>query len=108
MGGHSNLQIIYLSHYPRDVLPIVRENIKRVYITLNNSYVIFESNIQAYNLAKQSFTKWEQFRNQIEFGIIEVNVLTKNFKIYNSIYNQIFDSNAINTLDPATLVKEES
>ena len=27
-GSHNNLQIIYLAHYAKDVLPIVRENIK--------------------------------------------------------------------------------
>ena len=107
-GRHNNLQIIYLAHYVKDVLPIVRENINRLYITINNSDTFFQSIIDAYALPKLNLEKWFEYRNQFEFGITEINTITKNFKIYNSQYNLVYDSNEQIEFDPAILVKNES
>ena len=37
-GRHHNIQVIYLAHYAKDVLPIVRENChtEKIFITINN------------------------------------------------------------------------
>ena len=34
-GRHHNTQVIYLAHYAKDVLPIVRENCFKIFITIN-------------------------------------------------------------------------
>ena len=35
-GRHHNLQVLYLAHYAKNVIPIVRENCFKLYITINN------------------------------------------------------------------------
>ena len=42
-GRHHNIQVIYLAHYANDVLPIVRENCFKLYITINNPNSFFET-----------------------------------------------------------------
>ena len=45
-GRHYNIQVIYLAHYAKDVLPIVRENCFKIFITNNNPDIFFESIVQ--------------------------------------------------------------
>ena len=45
-GRHHNNQVIYLAHYAKDVLPVVRENCFKVFITINNPDNFFETIIQ--------------------------------------------------------------
>ena len=51
-GRHNKLQIIYLAHYIKDVLPIVRQNITKIFITLKNSNSFFTPFIDTYELKK--------------------------------------------------------
>ena len=43
-GRHHNIQVIYLAHYAKDVLPVVRENCFKLYITIKKSRYIFRNN----------------------------------------------------------------
>ena len=56
---------------------------------------------------KNVLEKWFEYRNQNEFGIIEFNTITKKYKILNSKYDQIYDSNESQLIefDPASLLK---
>ena len=92
----------------KDVLPIVRENINKIYITLNNSDTFFQSIIDAYSLPKQIVEKWIEYRNQNEYGIIDVNTITKNYLIYNSEYILVFDSKSNPEFDPVSLINHKS
>ena len=56
-GRHNNIQVIYLAHYAKDVLPIVRENCFKLYITINNPDSFFETIIQ--NLFNQRRSQME-------------------------------------------------
>ena len=47
-GRHLGIQVIYLAHYAKDVLPIVRENCFKIYLTINNPDNFFESIGQTY------------------------------------------------------------
>ena len=52
----------------KDVLPIVRENCFKIFITNNNTDNFFETIIQTYSIKE---LRWKQYRDQLEFGIIE-------------------------------------
>ena len=43
VGRHHIIQVIYLAHYAKDVLPVVRENCFKLYITINNPDSFFEA-----------------------------------------------------------------
>ena len=43
-GTHHQIQVIYLAHYAKDVLPVVRENCFKIYITINNT-ITFSSRL---------------------------------------------------------------
>ena len=107
-GRHNNLQIIYLAHYVKDVLPVVRETIKQIYITISNTDKFFESIIDEYKLNKCILNQLEIYRNQFEYGVIEINTLTKNYKIYNSNYKLVYDTKANLEFDPSDLVHYKS
>ena len=107
-GRHNKLQIIYLAHYAKDVLPIVRENINKIILTINNSDTFFESIQQTYNLPKNILDKWYEYRNQNEYGIIEINTITKNYKIYNYNYKLVYNSKSNLEFDPSTLTNSKS
>ena len=108
-GRHNNIQVIYLAHYAKDVLPIVRENITRIFITLNNQDSFFENIIQTYCIRdKNILNKWQSYKQQNEYGIIELDTRNNNFKIYNSKYNIIFNSNENTKFDPSDYVKYDS
>ena len=49
-GRHHNIQVIYLPHYAKDVLPVVRENCFKIFITINNPDSFFETIIQTYSI----------------------------------------------------------
>ena len=107
-GRHNNLHIVYLAHYIKDVLPIVRQNITKIYITLKNSKSFFSRFIDTYELNKNSIEKWIEYRNQNEFGIIELNTITTHYLIYNSEYNLVYNSKYNSNFDPANLVHHKS
>ena len=67
-GWHHYIQVIYLAHYAKDVLPVVRENCFKIFITINNPDRFFETIIQTYSIKE---LKWKQYRSQLEFGVIE-------------------------------------
>ena len=67
-GRHHYIQVIYLAHYAKDVLPVVRENCFKIFITINNPDRFFETIIQTYSIKE---LKWKQYRSQLEFGVIE-------------------------------------
>ena len=90
-GRHHNIQVIYLAHYAKDVLPIVRENCFKIFITINNPDNFFETIIQTYSIGVTQ-SKWEQYRDQLEFGIIEFDTRSQKYKILNNKYNVIYDS----------------
>ena len=80
-GRHNNIQVIYLAHYAKDVLPIVRENCFKLYITINNPDSFFETIIQTYSIKED--LKWKQYRSQLEFGVIEFDTRSQKYKILN-------------------------
>ena len=49
-GRHHNIQVIYLAYYAKDVLPIVRENCFKIFLTINTPDNIFETMIQTYSI----------------------------------------------------------
>ena len=49
-GRHHNIQVIYLAHYAKDILPVVRENCFKLYITKNIPYSFFETMVSCYSI----------------------------------------------------------
>ena len=72
-GRHHQIQVIYLAHYAKDVLPIVRENCHKIFLTINNPDNFFESIVQIYAIAPavKDGLNWKYCRDQLEYGIIE-------------------------------------
>ena len=68
-GRHHNIQVFYIAHYAKDVLPIARENCFKLYITINNPDSFFETIVSTYSIKELN---WKQYRSQLEFGIIEI------------------------------------
>ena len=92
-GRHHGIQVIYLAHYAKDVLPVVRENCFKVYITINNPDNFFETIIQTYSIKDPGFLlRWKLFRDQLEFGFIEFDTRSQKYKVLNNKYNIIYDS----------------
>ena len=89
-GRHNNIQVIYLAHYAKDVLPIVRENCFKLYFTINNPDSIFETIIQTYSIKED--LKWKQYRSQLEFGVIEFDTRSQKYKILNQKYQEVYDT----------------
>ena len=108
-GRHHNIQVIYLAHYAKDVLPIVRENCFKIFITINNPDNFFETIIQTYSI-KDGVTqsKWKQYRDQLEFGIIEFDTRSQKYKILNNKYNIMYDSRKRNQWSLEDYVAYES
>ena len=78
-GRHHNIQVIYLAHYAKDVLPVVRENCFKIYLTINNPDNFFESTVQTYSIKDPGFLlRWKYFRDQLEFGIFEFDTRVRN------------------------------
>ena len=108
-GRHHNIQVIYLAHHAKDVLPLVRENCFKIFITFNNPDNFFETTKQTYS-TKDGVTqsKWKQYRDQLEFGSIEFDTRSQKYKILNNKYNIIYDSSKRNKWSPEDYVAYES
>ena len=109
-GRHLGIQVIYLAHYAKDVLPIVRENCFKIYLTINNPDNFFESIVQTYALAsaiKEGFN-WKYYRDLLEYGIIEFDTRSQKYKVLNNKYNLIYDSSKRSKWGPEQLVAYES
>ena len=73
--------MIYLAHYAKDVLPVVRENCLKLYLTINNPDNVFESIVQTYSIKDPGLIhKWKQYRDQLEFGMIEFDTRSQKYK----------------------------
>ena len=108
-GRHLGIQVIYLAHYAKDVLPIVRENCFKIYLTINNPDNFFESIGQTYAIASTiKELNWKYYRDQLEYGIIELDTRSQKFKILNDKYNLIYDSSKRSKWGPEQLVAYES
>ena len=108
-GRHHNIQVIYLAHYAKDVLPVVRENCFKIYITINNPDNFFETIIQTYSIKDASILhRWKQYRDQLEFDIIEFDTRSQKYKVLNNKYNIIYDSSKRNKWGPEDYVAYES
>ena len=100
-GRHHWIQVIYLAHYAKDVLPVVRENCFKIYITINNPDNFFETIIPTYSIKDASIIhRWKQYRDQLQFGIIEFDTRSQNYKVLNHKYNIIYDSSKQNKWSP--------
>ena len=83
-GRLLGIQMIYLAHYAKDVLPILRENCFKIYLTINNPDNFFESIVQTYALAfaiKDGFN-WKYYRDLLEYGIIEFDTRSQKYKVH--------------------------
>ena len=101
LGRHHSIQVIYLAHIAKDVLPIVRENFLTIFITINNPDNFFETIISAYSIRE---LKWKQYRDQLEFGMIEFDTRSQKYKILNHKYKVIYDSSERNKWSPEDYV----
>ena len=101
--------MIYLAHYAKDVLPVVRENCFKIFITINNPDNSFETIIQTYSIKDPGFLlRWKYFRDQLVFGIIEFDTRSQKCKVLNNKYNIIYDSSKRNKCRPEDYVAYES
>ena len=112
-GRHLGIQVIYLAHYAKDVFPIVRENCFKIYLTINNPDNFVESIAQTYAIASAKANainglNWKYYRDQLEYGIIELDTRSQKFKILNDKYNLIYDSSKRSKWGPEQLVAYES
>ena len=112
-GRHLGIQVIYLARFAKDVLPIVRENCFKIYLTIYNPDNFFESIAQTYAIASAKANainglNWKYYRDQLEYGIIELDTKSQKFKILNDKYNLIYDSSKRSKWGPEQLVAYES
>ena len=103
----------YLAHYAKDVLPVVRENCLKLYLPINNPDNFFESIVQTYSIKDANkeggiLHKWKQYRDQLDFGMIEFDTRSQKYKILNHKYNLIYDSSKGNKWNPEDYVVNES
>ena len=104
-GRHHNIQVIYLTHYAKDVLPIVRENCHKIFLTVNNPDNFFESIVQTYSIKELN---WNYYRDKLEYGIIEFDTRSQKYKVLNHEYNFIYDSSKRSKWGPEDYVGYES
>ena len=109
-GRHHGIVVIYLAHYAKDVLPILRENCFKIFITINNPDNFFETIIQTYSIkaANNILDNWKQYRDQLELGIIDFDARSQKYKVLNHKYNLIYDSSKQNKWSPEDYVAFES
>ena len=100
-GRHMGIQVIYLSHYTKDVLPIVRENCHKIFLTINNPDNFFESIVQTYSI---NVLVWKYYRDLLEYGIIEFDTRSQKYKVLNNKYKLIYDSSKRSKWGPEQLV----
>ena len=109
LGRHLGIQVIYLAHYAKDVLPIVRENCFKIYLTINNPDNFFESIGQTYAIASTiKELNWKYYRDQLEYGIIELDTRSQKYKVLNNKYKLIYDSSKRSKWGPEQLVAYEN
>ena len=109
-GRHMGIQVNYLAHYAKDVLPIVRENCHKIFLLINNPDNFFESIVQTYALAsaiKDGFN-WKYYRDLLEYGITEFDTRSQKYKVLNNKYKLIYDSSKRSKWGPEQLVAYES
>ena len=104
-GRHMGIQVIYLAHYAKDVLPIVRENCHKIFLTINNPDNFFESIVQTYSIKE---LVWKYYRDLLEYGIIEFDTRSQKYKVLNNKYKLIYDSSKLSKWGPEQLVAYES
>ena len=109
-GRHLNIVVIYLAHYAKDVLPVVRENCFKICLTINNPDNFFESIVQTYGFkdAIRDGFNWKYYRDQLEFGIIEFDTRSQKYKVLNNKYKLIYDSSKRSEWSPEDYVAYES
>ena len=110
-GRHHGIQVIYLAHYAKDILPVVRENCLKLYITINNPDNFFKTLTETYSISASQqdfFNKIQQYRNQLEYGIIEFDTRSQKYKILNDKYKKVYDSCSVNKWKPEDYVAYES
>ena len=88
----------------KDVLPVVRENCFKLYITINNPDTFFETMMSCYSIKQLN---WKQYRDQLEFGVIEFDTRSQKYKILNQKYQLIYDTSK-HKWGPEDYVKYES
>ena len=103
-GRHHNIQVVYLAHYAKDVLLVVRENCFKLYITINNPDTFFETMMSCYSIKQPN---WKQYRDQLEFGVIEFDTRSQKYKIINHKYQLVYDTTK-HKWSPEDYVKYES
>ena len=108
-GRHHGIQVIYLAHYAKDVLPIVRENCHKIFLTINNPDNFFESIVQTYSI-KDGLTHsvLKYYRDQLVYGIIEFDTRSQKYKVLNHRYNLTYDSGKRKKWGPEDNVANES
>ena len=104
-GRHMGIQVIYLAHYAKDVLPIVSENCHKLFLTYNNPDNFFESIVQTYSIKE---LVWKYYRDLLEYGIIEFDTRSQKYKVLNNKYKLIYDSSKRSKWGPEQLVAYES
>ena len=109
-GRHHQIQVIYLAYYAKDVLPIVRENCHKLFLTIKNPDNFFESIVQTYAIAPavKDGLNWKYYRDQLEYGIIEFDTRSQKYKVLNNKYIIIYDSSKRSKWGPEQLVAYES
>ena len=108
-GRHHQIQVIYLAHYAKDVLPIVRENCHKIFLTINYPDTFFESIVQTYAIKDAvNGLNWKYYRDQLEYGIIELDTRSQKYKVLNNKYIIIYDSSKRSKWGPEQLVAYES
>ena len=103
-GRNHNIQVIYLAHYAKNVLPVVRENCFRLNITINNPGSFFETIVSTYSIKELN---GKQYRSQLDFGLIEFDTRSQKYKILNQKYQVVYDTTK-HKWSPEDYVKSES
>ena len=86
------------------------ENCFKLYLTIKNPDNFFESIIQTYSIKDDNniLHKWKQYRDHLEFGIIEFDTRSQKYKKPNHKYSLIYDSSERNKWSPEDYVAYES
>ena len=83
---------------------------QKIFLTINNPYNFFDSIVQTYAIAPtvKDGLNWKYYRDQLEYGIIELDTRSQKYKVLNnkSIIN--YDSSKRSKWGPEQLVAYES
>ena len=88
----------------------MRENCHKTFLTINNPDNFFESIVQTYAIAPavKDGLNWKYYRDQLEYGIIELDTRSQKYKVLNNKYIIIYDSSKRSKWGPEQLVAYES